>query len=292
MEEMMVVRDAEAAGAEEKGRYGAANETRRRELPEGGQADGGTAHACTHGTHAKRADGDVGRAGGLSVRSDPHSAAPGAHALGALAEAHNDMRAQGDASQPATLSDFQPKSCTKQFRLKRDSRAATRLRSCWTANGHRPPTALAGRAPSPGRSVRARSNQHARFGESLTQRHRIQKPASAASRARAEAVIPCKFDSAGRTAACNHQAWTPCQNKRVDLKEHRSKAEKVEHETAERNEGVDSVKGHTEIGRAHQSELLHSVAIAAASVLRKQPRLSMLVSNTALDVTRGARMAY
>lgn len=44
MEEMMVVRGAEAAGAEEKGRYGAANETRRREPPEGGQADGGTAH--------------------------------------------------------------------------------------------------------------------------------------------------------------------------------------------------------------------------------------------------------
>lgn len=52
--------------------------------------------ACTHGTHAKRADRDVGRAGGLSVRSDPHSAAPGAHALGALAEARNDMRAQGE----------------------------------------------------------------------------------------------------------------------------------------------------------------------------------------------------
>ncbi len=66
----------------------------------------------------------------------------------------------------------------------------------------------------------------------------------------------------------------------------------MEHETAERNEGVDSVKGHTEIGRAHQSELLHSVAIAAASVLRKQPRLSMIVSNTALTSQQRARMAY
>ncbi len=131
----MVVRDAEAAGAEEKGRYGAANETRRREPPEGGQADGEPLTACTHGTHAKRADRDVGRRGvfpsGLILTqrhlARTHSALWQRHVTTCVHKVKNAKTSRqdtaghwgsagrGDASQPATLSDFQPKSCTSSF---------------------------------------------------------------------------------------------------------------------------------------------------------------------------------